>query len=68
MALDVHGNLFVTGPGGVHVLSPDGAHLGIISTGKAVANCAFGNDGTVLYMTSDNMLCRVQLETKGMYF
>lgn len=68
MAVDVHGNLFVTGPGGVHVLSPDGTHLGTIATGQAVANCAFGNDGSVLYLTSDMMLCRVQLKTKGMYF
>jgi gluconolactonase len=68
MAIDVHGNLFVTGPGGVHVITPDGLHWGTIATGQAVANCAFGNDGSVLYLTSDMMLCRVQLKTKGMYF
>lgn len=68
MAIDVHGNLFVTGPGGVHVLSPDGVLLGTIATGKAIANCAFGNDGSVLYLTSDMMLCRVQMKTRGMNF
>jgi gluconolactonase len=68
MAIDVHGNLFVTGPGGVHIITPDGIHLGTIATGQAIANCAFGDDGSVLYLTSDMMLCRVQLQTKGMYF
>jgi gluconolactonase len=68
MAIDVHGNLFVTGPGGVHVITPGGVHLGTIATGQAIANCAFGDDGSVLYLTSHKMLCRVQLKTKGMYF
>ncbi len=62
MAIDRHGNLFVTGPGGVHVITPDGLHLGTIATGQAIANCAFGDDGSVLYLTSDMMLCRVQLK------
>lgn len=65
MKVDTNGTLFVTGPGGVLVLSPDGVHLGTIATGEAVANCAFGNDGSVLYITSDMMLCRIQLKTKG---
>jgi gluconolactonase len=68
MAIDVHGNLFVTGPGGVHVITPGGVHLGTIVTGQAIANCAFGDDGSVLYLTSHKMLCRVKLKTKGMYF
>ena len=31
--VDEHGNLFATGPGGVLVISPEGKHLGTISTG-----------------------------------
>lgn len=62
MAIDGHGNLFVTGPGGVHLITPDGVHLGTIATGQAISNCAFGYDGSVLYLTSDMMLCRVQLK------
>ena len=34
--VDEHGNLFATGPGGVLVISPEGKHLGTISTGDLV--------------------------------
>jgi gluconolactonase len=64
---DEQGNLFATGPGGVLVLSPTGKHLGTIITGDLVANCAFGDDGSTLYMTSNHQLCRVKLKTKGTF-
>ena len=66
--LDVYGNLLATGPGGVLVITPAGKHLGTISTGDLVANCAFGDDGSTLYMTSNTKLCRVKLKTKGAGF
>jgi gluconolactonase len=62
---DVHGNVFATGPGGVLVISPVGQLLGIINTGEATANCAWGSDGTVLYITADMFLCRVKTWTRG---
>jgi gluconolactonase len=66
LKVDKNGNLFATGPGGVLVFDPDGTHLGTINTGEATANCAFGGkDGSVLYMTADNYLCRVKTKTKG---
>jgi gluconolactonase len=68
MKVDAHGNLFTTGPGGVLVVSPRGKHLGTIVTGDLVANCAFGDDGRTLYMTSNARLCRVRLNTKGAGF
>jgi gluconolactonase len=63
--VDEHGNLFATGPGGVLVLSPEGTHLGTIVTGDLVANCAWGDDGHTLYMTSNHQLCRIKLKTSG---
>lgn len=68
MKIDRRGNLFATGPGGVSVFAPDGTLLGAIDPGEATANCGWGNDGTVLYMTSDMHLCRIQLATKGLGF
>ena len=68
MKVDQAGNLFATGPGGVHVLAPDGTHLGTFATGEATANCAFGEDGSTLYITADMYLLRVRLNTKGMGF
>jgi gluconolactonase len=66
LSVDVAGNLFATGPGGVLVLAPDGTHLGTILTGQATANCCFGEaDGRTLYITADSLLCRVKLATRG---
>lgn len=68
MTVDRHGNLFATGPGGVNVFAPDGSFLGRVNTGEATANCTFGEDGTVLYITADMYLCRIQTTTKGLGF
>jgi len=65
LKVDQHGNLFATGPGGVLVFTPQGKHLGTISTGERIANCAFGDDGRTLYMTSDGLLARIRLSTTG---
>jgi gluconolactonase len=65
MKLDMHGNLFATGPGGVWVFTPDGKHLGNIDPQVATANCAFGEDGSVLYLAANHWICRVQTSTKG---
>jgi gluconolactonase len=65
MKIDVDGNIFATGPGGVLVFSPQGKHLGTIMTGQATSNCAFGDDGRTLYMTADSYVMRVKLKTKG---
>jgi len=68
MAVAADGTLFATGPGGVIVFAPDGKRLGRIETGKAVSNCAFGDDGRTLYMTSSDSLARVRLMVTGVGF
>ncbi len=65
LKVDKEGNLFATGPGGVLVISPLGKLLGIIKPGETTANCAWGNDGTTLYMTADTVLCRIKTKTQG---
>lgn len=65
LKVDQHGNLFTTGPGGVYVITPEGKPLGRIHTGKRTSNCAWGDDGSVLYMTVDDDLCRIKTKTKG---
>ena len=65
LKVDRQGNLFATGPGGVLVIAPDATLLGIINTGEATANCAWGNDGSVLYITADMFLCRVRTLTQA---
>lgn len=54
------GDVFATGPGGVHVCSADGRLLGMIGTGKAVANCALASGGR-LFMTSSDSLAVIKL-------
>jgi len=63
--VDQDGNLWGTGPGGVHIFAPDGTHLGTINTGEKTANCNWGEDGTVLYITADMYLARIKTLTKG---
>jgi Gluconolactonase len=65
MKVDAAGNVFASGPGGVLVFSPQGKHLGTIVTGNLTANCAFGDDGSTLYMTVNHALMRVRLRTRG---
>ncbi len=65
LTVDKQGNLFATGPGGVHIFSPAGKRLGTLATGEATANCTFGGDGSVLYITADMYICRVKLLTQG---
>jgi gluconolactonase len=68
LKVDRKGNLFATGPGGVLVISPEGKLLGTILTGEATANCGWGNGGSVLYITADMYLCRIQTRTRGKGF
>ncbi|HTU91701.1 MAG TPA: SMP-30/gluconolactonase/LRE family protein [Gemmataceae bacterium] len=68
MKVDVKGNVFATGPGGVLVFSPDGKHLGTIITGVNTANCAWGDDGSMLYVCADKALTRIKTKTKGKVF
>jgi gluconolactonase len=65
LKVDAKGNLFASGPGGIHVYAPDGKRLGRIETGERTSNCAWGDDGSTLYMTADMYICRIRTNTKG---
>jgi gluconolactonase len=65
LKVDKAGRLFASGPGGIYVLTPEGQRLGRFETGKAIANCAFGEDGKTLFLTSHTMLAKVRLKTPG---
>lgn len=66
--VDAAGNVFSTGPGGIHVFAPDGTLLGSFLTGVPTANLNWGDDGTTLYITANTALCRVRLTTRGKGF
>ncbi len=64
--VDVEGNLYVSGPGGLWILSPAGKHLGTLRAPELPANFAFGGaDGRTLYMAARTGLYRVQLLQPG---
>ncbi|HEY6642216.1 SMP-30/gluconolactonase/LRE family protein [Povalibacter sp.] len=65
MRVTPNGTVFATAPGGVLIMDSNGKRLGRIRTGSAIANCAFGDDGRTLYMTSHNFLARIRLDIQG---
>lgn len=65
LKIDLDGNLFAAGPGGIHVFAPDGTRLGRIETGVPTGNVAWGGDGSVLYISANHWIARVQTQTRG---
>ena len=67
MKIDVEGNVYCGGSGGIWVLDPNGKHLGTIVHGAtATTNVAFGgSDWKTLYFTTWNTLGRIQLKIAG---
>ena len=63
--VDVHGNVFCTGPGGVWVCRPNGELLGRIVLPELPANLAWGEDGSVLFLTARTSVYRLQTQTRG---
>lgn len=60
LKVDRAGNLWASGPGGILVISPVGKLLGRLATGVPAANCAWGDDGSTLYITANNFLLRLK--------
>ena len=61
MKCDERGNIWVTGPGGVWVISAEGEHLGVIEVPENTGNLTWGGDDwTELYIPSSTSLYRVR--------
>ena len=65
LKVDRSGNVFCTGPGGVWVCRADGALLGRIVLPELPANLAWGEDGSVLFLTARTSVYRLQTKTRG---
>jgi gluconolactonase len=64
--VDQAGNLYVSGPGGLSVISPEGKHLGTIIAPKHPHNMAWGDeDGKTLYLCARSGLYRIRLNVAG---
>ena len=66
LKVDQQGNLYVSGPGGLWIISPEGTHLGTIKGPKLPHNMAWGDeDGKTLYLTAESALYRIRLNIPG---
>ena len=66
MKIDVRGNVWDSGPGGIWIISPAGRHLGTILTPERLSNLAWGDaDGMGLYTTGGTMVTHIRTKIAG---
>lgn len=66
MKLDEHGHVYVTGPGGVWILTPDGERIGLIEVPEVVGNLNWGDeDWRTLYIAASSSVYRLRMGVAG---
>ena len=66
MKVDIKGNVYESGPGGIWIISPEGKLLGKILTPELVANHTFGDpDHKTLYIVARSSVYKIRLNTAG---
>jgi gluconolactonase len=66
LKVDQQGNVYVCGPGGIWILSPEGKHLGTITPPEEAHNMAWGDeDGKSLYVTALSSIYRTRTNVAG---
>jgi gluconolactonase len=66
LKVDEAGNLYICGPGGIWILSPEGERLGLIELPEAPHNLAWGDgDARSLYVTALTSVYRMRLGIPG---
>jgi gluconolactonase len=66
MKVDQLGNLYLSGPGGLWIVSPAGKHLGTIIGPEHPHNMAWGDeDGKTLYLCAQTGLYRIRFNVPG---
>lgn len=66
MKVDINGNVYSTGPGGVWVFSPEGNLLGVIAIPEPPANLAWGDqDYQTLYITARTSIYSLRCQIPG---
>ncbi|PYN29015.1 MAG: hypothetical protein DMD76_02565 [Candidatus Rokuibacteriota bacterium] len=64
--VDRRGNLYVSGPGGLWIISAEGTHLGTVAGPEHPHNMAWGDDdGRTLYLTAQTGLYRLRVNVPG---
>lgn len=66
MKVDVHGNVYLTGPGGIWIFDTSGEHLGVIQISEQAANLGWGGDDwSTLFITASTSLYSIQCKVSG---
>lgn len=66
MKVDTLGNVYCCGPGGIHVLSPEGHRMARIRFPEKSCNMAFGDDDhRTLYVTACTSVYRLRVQVPG---
>jgi len=65
LKVDSAGNIWVTGPGGLRIISPQGKVLGQLIVPEIVANVGFAEDGKTVYLTGSTSLYRLKTKIAG---
>jgi len=66
LAVDTAGNVYVCGPSGIWLLSPEGEHLGTLRLPESPHNLAWGEaDARTLYITAMTSIYRIRLAVSG---
>jgi gluconolactonase len=66
MKVDVQGNVYCTGPAGIHVFDPAGQYLGRLKVPEHCANMAWGDaDWKTMYITARTSVYRMRLSIPG---
>jgi gluconolactonase len=66
MKIDVHGNVYLTGPGGIWIFDTSGQHLGVLQTPERAANLGWGGDDwSTLFITASTSVYSIQCKVSG---
>jgi gluconolactonase len=65
LKVDMAGNVWTTGPGGIRIVTPQGKVLGQIKLPEVAANLGFAGDGHTLYITASTSIYRLRARIPG---
>ena len=66
MKVDVEGNVYCTGPGGIQIFTPTGKYVGLIFLAEVVNNFCFGGlDRKTLYIVTTHNLFSLKVKIPG---
>jgi gluconolactonase len=68
MKVDTKGNLYVVGPGGIWIWTPEGKHIGTLLVPQQPANLTWGGpDNSILFITAGTSVYRIHTRAKGFF-